>query len=362
MKILVIHASAGAGHQKAAEAIYHGLKKYTNHDVVLKDALDTLTPAFKYLYRKSYFVFISKMPALWRHAFALLDKRGLQPMWRTLRRIYNRIHARGLHRYLTEEQFDVIIACHFMPVEVSSALKRQGKIKSKLITCVTDYDVHHIWLGSHVDIYAVATDWTKEALTKLGVPAEKINVTGIPTNEKFGQRQDMVVLKKKLQLKPDIFTALIATGSFGIGPIEAIIDQLEGVQVIVVCGHGKPLFERLKKNEDKRPLVKVLGLVDNMHELMAVSDVMITKPGGLSISEALVSQLPMIFFSAIPGQEENNVKVLREYGIGISDKTISEIAAEVKHFQTSHDAFLAAVKRTQAIARPSAVRDIISLI
>jgi processive 1,2-diacylglycerol beta-glucosyltransferase len=360
MKILVIHASAGAGHQKAAEAIYQGLKKYTSHEVVIKDALDILTPAFKYLYRRSYFLFISKMPWLWRHAFAILDKPGLQPLWRRLRRIYNRIHARGLHRYLIKEQFDVVIACHFMPVEVTSALKRQGKVNSKLIVCVTDYDVHHIWLGSHADKYAVATDWTKEALIKLGVTGDKIAVTGIPTNEKFAQRPDILSLKQKLGIKPDTFTVLIATGSFGIGPIEQIIDQLEGVQVIVVCGHSKKLYERLSNID--RPLVKVFGLVDNMHELMAVSNVMITKPGGLSISEALVSQLPMIFFSAIPGQEENNIKVLREYGIGISDKTIPEIAAEVKHLQSSQDAFLAAVKRTQTIARPSAVRDIVALI
>ena len=108
-------------------------------------------------------------------------------------------------------------------------------------------------------------------------------------------------------LQPDLFTVLVATGSFGIGPIEGIIDVLKGFQVIVVCGHNRDLFRKLSGKYCA--LVKVLGLVDNMHELMAVSDAMVTKPGGLSICEALVSQLPLIFFNAIPGQEIGNIKV-----------------------------------------------------
>ena len=157
-----------------------------------------------------------------------------------------------------------------------------------------------------------------------------------------------------------MFTVLIATGSFGIGPIEEIIQSLKDVQVIVVCGHGKVLYERLSKK--KYDNVKVCGLVDNMHELMAVADVMLTKPGGLSISEALVSELPMIFFSPIPGQEENNIRVLKESGVGISQCSIAEIAQHLQHYKSSPQDFQAAVEKAKALGHPHAVRDIISLI
>ena len=161
-------------------------------------------------------------------------------------------------------------------------------------------------------------------------------------------------------LQEDIFTVLIATGSFGIGPIETIIDALKEFQVIVICGHNKGLYRKLSAKHHK--LVHVFGLVDNMHELMAVSDAMVTKPGGLSIAEALVSQLPLIFFNAIPGQETGNIKVLKTYGIGISDCSTGQIGDVLRKMESSRDAFLTVLKKTKALARPFAVRDIISLI
>lgn len=360
MKILVVHASAGAGHLKAAEALYYGVKKYTSHEVVLIDALDYTYPAFKVLYRKVYFFLISKVPWLWAAAFGLIDYPWIQPLIRKIRRIYNSINAKGLHKFLIKEQFDYILSTHFMPNEIACALKRKGLIKSRIITAVTDYDVHKIWIAEGLDVIAVASEWTKKKLIRIGVDESKVLVSGVPTNEKFSQRPDIGELKQKLGIRPNVFTALIATGSFGIGPIEEIIQTLKGFQIIVVCGHSKILYDRLSGK--KYDLLKVFGLVDNMDELMAVSDVMITKPGGLSISEALVSQLPMIFFSAIPGQETNNIKVLKEYGIGISGCSINEIGEELKRLRDSRDEYLSALKKTQELARPSAVRDIIALL
>lgn len=360
MKILVIYVSAGAGHLKAAEAIFHGIKKYTGHDAVLVDALDYASPLFRKIYCSGYFFLISRLSWCWSFAFCLLDVRMLQPVIKKLRRIYNSFNARPLHYFLQREKFDCILSTHFMPNEIASALKESGRINSKIVTSVTDFDVHKIWLGECVDIYAVASDWTKEKLKRIGIDEEKIRVTGIPVDEKFLIQPDIGELKERLGVRKDIFTVLMATGSFGIGPIEKVINVLKEIQVIVVCGHNEGLFQKL--NRQKKDLVKIFGLVDNMHELMAVSDVMVTKPGGLSISEALVSQLPMIFFHPIPGQETNNIKVLKSYGIGISDCSIEKIAVELNKFKSSKDAFLTAVKKTKELARPEAVKDILSLI
>lgn len=344
----------------AARAVHAGLSKYTSHEVHLVDALDYTSETFKKMYRHVYTVLISKVPQLWGFFFGLIDISWLQPLVRLARRVYNSLNAGRLQKFLIDGQFDYIINSHFLPTEVAAALKRKGLIKSKIITVVTDYDVHKIWLADGVDHYAVACPWTYEKIKKLGVDPARAHVTGIPTDEKFAQSYDIPGLKKQLGLEIDKFTVLVATGSFGIGPIEEIIRTLDGIQVVVVSGHNKNLFERL--NQLNLPNVKVMGLVNNMHELMAVSDVMITKPGGLSVSEAMVSQLPMIFFNAIPGQETNNIKVLKTYGIGISGLNIKEIAEHVKLLQSSKDALLTALKRTRELSRPNAVKDIISLI
>ncbi|MBF0384375.1 MAG: hypothetical protein HQL27_00750 [Candidatus Omnitrophica bacterium] len=359
MKILVIYASAGAGHQKAAEAIYEGIKKYTSHEARLVDVLDYTNS--KNLYKKSYFLMISKAPWLWAFFFGLIDIPWLQPLVRFVRRVYNSIIAVKLEKFLKAEQFDYILSTHFMPNEVASSLKAKGLIKSKVISCVTDFDVHKIWLGKAVDKYTVACEWTKEKLKSIGIDEKKIFVTGIPTNEKFAAKVDVSELKKKLGVRPDAFTALIATGSFGIGPIEEIIKALNGeMQVVVVCGHNKGLYQTL--SEQKYGDVVVFSLVDNMYELMSVADVMVTKPGGLSISEALVKQLPMIFFSPIPGQETNNIMVLKRYGIGFEGSGIEEIVSELKSLMNSRDKFLTALKMTTNLSYPSAVKDIVSLI
>ncbi len=360
MKILITHASAGAGHLKAAEAIYEGLKSNAIHNVILVDALDLTSPLFKKLYRESYSFLVTKIPIVWKFAFFLLDIPLLQPLVRGFRRIYNAINARGLAKYMVDEQFDCIVSTHFMPTEVSCALKRKGKIRARIVTCVTDFDVHRIWIADGVDMYTVASDWTKGKMKSLGVEEKQVFATGIPTNEKFSALKDIASLKKTFSLHEDAFTVLIATGSFGIGPIEALINSLEGFQVVVICGHNKSLFEKLSQN--KSELTKIFGLVDNMDEMMAVSDVMVTKPGGLSISEALVCQLPLIFFSAIPGQETNNIHVLAQHGVGLNTKSVNDIVSELKKLKSSKDYFLTALKKTAQLAKPSAVKDIVALI
>ncbi|MFA5088824.1 MAG: glycosyltransferase [Candidatus Omnitrophota bacterium] len=360
MKILVIHATAGAGHRKAAEALYNSLKETTAFEVAIVDVLDYTSPFYKKLYRETYSFLIAKMPWLWGFSFVALDIPCLLPIVQKVRRFYNSLNARPLVRYLQAENFDYILSTHFFPNEVTAALKRKGLIRSKIISMVTDFDVHRIWLAEGIDHYAVASEWTKEKLKSLGVEEGKILVSGIPTDKKFAMTRNKKELRQRLSLREDLFTVLVATGSFGMGPIEEIIDSLREFQVIVVCGHNKNLYARLNQKNLKN--VRACGLVDNMDELMAASDAMVTKPGGLSISEALVSHLPLIFFSAIPGQETNNVRVLKEYGVGISDCTAAEIAATLKKYSSSPDEYTAAIEKIKVLARPSAVEDIKSLI
>lgn len=362
MKILIIYATAGAGHRKAAEALYHGLshRNFSSPaDVVLIDALDYTSRLYKRLYSGTYTFIISYIPWLWGLLFLILDVPWLVPFVRLSRRAHNALNASALAGYFKEEKFDYIFSTHFFPNEVASYLKRKGKIDSKIISIVTDFDVHSIWLSQGIDYYAVACEWTRQKIECMGVPGDNVIVTGIPTDGKFSVHADRKKLKQRLGLKQGVFTVLVATGSFGIGPIEEIVQALPGLQVLVVCGHNQALYKRLSRR--KYALATIYGLVDNMDELMAVSDVMITKPGGLSISEALVSGLPLIFFNAIPGQETNNVKVLKEQGVGLSGLPVGEMARVLRRFQSFPEELRAVREKIRPLSKPSAVKDIIAL-
>jgi processive 1,2-diacylglycerol beta-glucosyltransferase len=361
MKILIIHATAGAGHKKAAEAIFHGLKAQGGHDVRLVDALDYTNPFFKKNYPSVYTFLVTHLPWAWGFLFGLMDIPWMQPLVQGVRRLYNGFNAQALQKFLIQEQFDGVITTHFLSAEVCAYLKRIGAIKSKIICVVTDFDVHHIWVNKGVDIYTAACDYTKNKLMALGVAPEKIFTTGIPTDAKFANPSDPIALKKKLGIQDGIFTILIATGSFGMGPIEGLIELLGSYQLLIVCGNNRVLYERLKPLARKN--VHMMGLVDNMDELMSVANVMVTKPGGLSISEALVKKLPMLFFSAIPGQESNNIKVLSTYELAPPTQSSLPQIAEVIHEWDSNPKDLDALRqRLGGLSRPNAVADIISLL
>ena len=361
MDILIIHASAGAGHKKAAEALTSRIKETTPWNAVCVDALDLTHPIIKNLYQQTYVNMVTKIPWAWGFIFSILDFPCLQGLIRFGRRCYNRLNFYGVEKYLVEKNFDWIVCTQFLSEEVAASLKRRGKIKSKILCIVTDFDVHRIWISPGVDFYAGASEFSRNKLLQLGVAPEHAFETGIPTDKKFSKVFDRPALRKQLGLDEKMFTVLIATGSFGSGPIEELIDQLKDYQLIVVCGHNQTLFKHLSQ----KPLVhvKVCGLVNNMDELMSAADAMITKPGGLSISEALVKNLPMIFFSAIPGQETNNVQVLRRYDIssGLCD-SLSDIVQAVKSLSASPQTLSDAREKSKQLAKPSAVDEIIRII
>jgi processive 1,2-diacylglycerol beta-glucosyltransferase len=360
MRILIIHTSAGSGHTRAAEAVFKELQSAKEHAVVFVDALDYTSAFYKAFYRDTYTFLISRISWAWGTLFAVADVPWLQGCVRGLRRLNNRMAGRRLEKYLTAEQFDVIISTHFFPNEVTAALKRGGRIRSTIISVITDYDVHRIWLAKGIDRYAVACEHTRDKLKSLGIGQERIAITGIPIDAKFSLSVDRSGLKKKLGLKEGVFTVLIATGSFGIGPIAQIARRLEDYQVLVICGRNARLFEQLQ--QDKNELLKIYGLVDNMDEIMAVADCMVTKPGGLSISEALARRLPLIFFHAIPGQESHNIRVLRKYGVGIEPRRIDEIVSEVNRLGSSRDILVREQHHIDQLARPDAAKSVVALV
>jgi UDP-N-acetylglucosamine:LPS N-acetylglucosamine transferase len=191
----------------------------------------------------------------------------------------------------------------------------------------------------------------------MGVAPEKVAVTGIPLDEKFIVPRDRKEVRRKLGVQENVFTVLVSTSSFGFGPIEELARGLKDIQLLIISGNNARLKAALEAQ--KNPKHKVYGFVDNMPELMAAADVMITKPGGLSVTEGLACGLPLIFFSAIPGQEAGNVRVLAANGVGISDKSLEEIVIAIKEYAASPGKLAAARDASLKLARPRSVEDII---
>ena len=241
---------------------------------------------------------------------------------------------------MTRHQPDVFIATHFFPAEVASYLKLKGRLSARLITVITDYLPHAVWICPGTDLYVVGSNVTKNELVDRGVAEEKVQVLGIPTDPKFSQRSDRRALAQRLGVDPERFTVLICSGGFGTGPMEQLFRILsavsEPIQALIVTGKNTALFHRLEGLRSSIPhALKIYGFVNNMDELMDVSDLMITKPGGLSCAEAMTKGLPMILSSPIPGQESRNAQIVQRIGSAILAENVVRIPSLIQELRSN---------------------------
>jgi len=362
MKVLITYASAGAGHRRSAEAVYDYLK--TNRGELkleLADVLSFANPSFRFCYDFGYPFLIHYAVWLWGLFFWLTQFRLTRWISRKCSSIINYLSCRKFAGYLEKGNFDYIVSTHFLASELAALLKSRNKIKAKLITVVTDFGVHPFWVSSGTDIYIAASGLTKDKLLDAGVSEEKIKVLGIPFNPDFSKAHDRGKLADKLAIDRKKFTLLLMTGSFGSGPLEEIAKSLSGfAQVLVVCAKNDSLFRRLTRLNLEN--VKVFGFVNNAEELMAVSDLIITKPGGLSIMELLNMGLFPIFVAAIPGQEQENIKALAAYGVGFTPKNIPQIKDFVMGLKNDPQKLESLKNNISRVARPDACQELANVI
>lgn len=356
VKTIILYASAGAGHRKAAEALFNYYNKQSQN-VQFIDALDKTNFLFKHIYIQGYLFMITHAIWIWKFLFWITSLKIVRRLIRPIIVFFNLINSRKLVNFLISEQPDVIISTHFLPPEIAGYLKKISRIKSKLITVITDFGAHPFWITKETDIYITASEFTKTQLAQEGINTDRIKTLGIPIDEKFIKVFNKELLLKKLGLLPDKFTVLITTGSFGIGPVEKIVALLyKEAQTVVVCAKNKKLYAKLvSKNY---PDVRVYGFIDNIEELMAVSDIVIAKPGGLTISEILAMELAPIFISPIPGQETNNMAVLKSYGIGELAHSSNDVFEYVIEYKKNTDKLNKIKKEIRKINQPFAAREI----
>lgn len=359
-KILIVYATAGAGHKKAAEAIYHEARQMSDF-VQMVDIVSFMSPLSRKIYSDGYALLISRFVGLWGVVYFLSDTPFLKVFNVHLRRFFDKVICRKFIDFLEEEKFDIIISTQFLASEMVGYAKAERGLKARLITVVTDLGVHNFWINPLTDIYCCAAESTKRILRKKGIGQESIRVTGIPVDGKFLTTPGRDSLCAEFKIKSDLFTVLVMTGGVGIGPIEQIVAQVRGAgQILVVCGNNRSLYGNLLKRN--YPDVYVFGFVDFVEKLMKVSDLIVTKAGGLSVTESLTSGLPMIFFFLIPGQERINAETIASLGAGLIATSADKIKDEVLKFRNDPDLLARYKEAALALSKPLAARQIVSLV
>lgn len=380
-KIIIFYTPCGAGHRRAAESIAEGFKRSGHPDerVIIKNSLEFVNKLAGKLYVKGYDFLLKHALLLWAFFYSVTDVKFSAPFFKVLRRVYNELTCKGLVKFIKEQSPDVIICTHFLPEEIVCSMKKKGLYERRLVTCVTDLRVHSFWILDGVDDYVVGGEEGKKDLLRWGVEEKKIKVFGIPVHPEFSNDLDRQKLCEKLGIKDSVFTILVTAGGLGIGPVKKIVQSLtiisEELQILVVCGKSPKLFKDLtafarSSLEISEPSpyamnkkkICIFEFVNNMHEIMSVSDIIISKAGGSTVAEALAKQLPIIIIRPIPGQEIKNTEVLVSNNAGIRAYNVQQAIESVRFLMKDKDHILELKKGIQKIRKPHSAIDICRLV
>jgi processive 1,2-diacylglycerol beta-glucosyltransferase len=365
-KVLLLSASSGAGHTRAAQAIERALIEMKAAEVIRHvDTLDYTNKLFRHLYSKAYIEMVSKAPEVMGWLYDQFDK-----PWKNERRrlAFDKLNTRPFVKMLQEYQPDITICTHFLPAEIISWLKAKDRLTSRQAIVVTDFDVHAMWLCHYYEHYFVALEETRVHLEKLGIQPEKISVTGIPIDPVFCRRKDKAEMRRKHGLRQDRTTILVSAGGFGVGSLQHMLTSLlelrHSADVIAVCGKNQELKQKLEgvasaASAGSEVSIKLIGFTTEMDELMAASDIVLGKPGGLTTSEALASGLVFVVVNPIPGQEERNADHLLEEGVGIRCNSLPVLAYKIDRLLDDPARFAGMQSNSLRLARPRAAFEIV---
>ena len=336
LRILVFSAGFGNGHFRAAEAVIEGIRiKEPSAEIIHLDFGDFVSKRSNTMAKNLYIEMIRYTPKLWGKFYYKTAK--LQPNSR-IQRFLKHLGRSDFLKYIQAFAPDLIVCTYPTVSSILAQLRLEQILQVPVITVITDYTVHSHWVHPGVDRYMVACEEVKESLVAWGIVAQCINVTGIPISPKFEMAINRQHIISKLGLNPDLPTFLMMGGAYGSLKsakriCKTLADSLVPVQAIIVCGKNKKLYHSLGEliEQSPNPLVR-LGYVHNVEELMSVSSLIITKAGGLTVSEALTKHLPLVIYKPIPGQEEANAQFVQQKGAGHVASTEEELGYLLSRF------------------------------
>jgi processive 1,2-diacylglycerol beta-glucosyltransferase len=357
-RLLVLSASIGAGHVKAGEALCQSYTELFNGEARHVDFLRYASPRFSRWVEEAYYMMTKHTPSVYK----LLYQRADRPNSPTKKSEV----LIGLKKYrdlIREYRPHAIISTHFFPAAIVSYLYPHFAIPNGVV--LTDYVSHHIWVNPNTNLFFVAHDGMAEELAQLGVEPPKIRVTGIPIRPVFGDELNRLELQQKLGLDHHKMTLLVMSGGNAIGPLVEVLKAVgrlaEKFQIIAITGRNHKLYQQLQETMTELQLDgHVLGYVDNVHEYMAVADLLISKAGGLTVTEALTMGLPMAIIQPTPGQEDGNTLFLLKAGAGIYLKKVDELELSVGELLRNPDKIAQMKRNALRFAKVNASGAIVS--
>jgi len=350
-RILLLSEGFGAGHTQAAHALAISLRRHSNNVrtrvMELASFLHpTVVPAIISAYHKA----LMKTPKLYGKLYrAKYDKM----LGRFSQLALHRLFYRQAAEVIRHMRPDIIICTHPFPNAVIARLKRSG-LTVPLCTVITDYDAHGAWISREANTYLVSTEKVKRKLLQHGIAPEQIKVTGIPVHPDFWTQPDRNMIRGKFGLK-DMPTALVMGGGFGIVSQWELLEKLaswrDRVQLIFCLGKNEKLLAKLQENEQFRhENIRLLGFTKEVDQLMEVSDVLITKPGGVTCSEGMAKGIPMLFLSPIPGQEEENCQHFTSLGVADRLESLEDVDTWFDLLVNRYEEFLERRERNRTLA------------
>jgi processive 1,2-diacylglycerol beta-glucosyltransferase len=366
-RILVLSASVGAGHLRAAEAVELALREEVpDAQVQNVDVLQMTNMLFRRLYGKLYLDLINLAPHALGYFYDLLDQPSSSGKYRRdkFRQALQSLNLKKFVQFLQSELWDLVINTHFLPAEIIALLRKKKQIDVPQVTVTTDFETHRLWVNQPCDRYFTATEEGARYLQHWGVPAQDVMATGIPIHPVFSQPKNREVCLRKHGLAADRPIVLQLSGGFGVGPIEklhrALLDVEIPLQVVTITGRNEKLktqLEKLPKSERHR--VKVLGFTKEIDELMAVADLVMSKPGGLTTSETLARGAAMLIVNPIPGQESRNSDFLLENGAAIKVNNVATLAYKVTTLLNDPGRLQKLRENVQRLGRPRAAFEVV---
>jgi processive 1,2-diacylglycerol beta-glucosyltransferase len=368
IKLAVLSVSAGAGHVRAAQAVCAQAQlSHPDWQVTHIDIMDLVPRAFRTLYCESYIKVVERAPLLWSYLYGKSDKRTRSSKSDRLRRAVEKVNTRKFDGEIDKLAPDAIICTHFLPAELLSRRIRKQRPTAPVWVQVTDFDVHGLWLHEHMQGYFVANEEVAQRLRAKGIALDRIEVTGIPIMPVFSSAPTRAVGAAELGIDPQKPTLLMMSGGAGVGGIEVLAKHLAAMpvdmQIIALAGRNEGLLSQLKAiaNEHPRRLWP-MGFTRSIERVMAAADVAITKPGGLTSSECLAMNLPMIVVSPIPGQEERNADFLLESGAALKAVDVASLLYKVRRLLESPQELAAMRARMTSVARPHAASSVLAAV
>lgn len=357
-KILILYAPLGAGHGKAAKAIAEAFAlKYPDIEVKNINVLDFAFEIFRQGLPWAFVFFNSKTPFLYKWIYRYYNS---QSPYRSLNNISSAILEKSRFiKFIKEFNPDLIISTNPLPMQLVSKTKEKNIINILSANVCTDFGFHSFWHNVDVNYYFAANEEIKKSLIEHGVQPDKIQVTGIPISSKFSEKLDRGKIINNLGFDISKPILLIVGGRTCYNNLLAIINNIKernkSLQFIIVAGRDKILYKKLKNSEiSNDPSVRIFGFVDNLDEYMTAADLILTKAGGLTVSECLAKNLPMVINDIIPGQEEDNVNYAVNHGVGIKADNKKEAINAVNGLLLQPKKLTAMKENCKKIAKPNA--------